>query len=173
LFGTGTRPSELTARRWGDVDLVGGTITIRRSRVLGTDAARKTAGSARTIPVQPAVVALLRDLQLLHADADGFVFVTAKHGGPIDQSEWPKDHWRAALRATGIRPRRFYATRHTFISVALSRGVNLKWLAEYCGTSVAMIERSYGRFLAAGADHQLALLAGGEGAALRRTTQAG
>jgi len=27
-----------------------------------------------------------------------------------------------------------------------------------------MIERSYGRFLAAGADHQLALLAGGEGA---------
>jgi len=32
--------------------------------------------------------------------------------------------------------------------------VNLKWLAEYCATSVAMIERSYGRFLAAGADHQ-------------------
>jgi hypothetical protein len=59
------------------------------------------------------------------------------------------------------------------ISVTLSRGVNLKWLAEYCGTSVAMIERSYGRFLAAGADHQLALRAGGEGAALRRTTQAG
>ena len=51
--------------------------------------------------------------------------------------------------------------------------MNLKWLAEYCGTSVAMIERSYGRFLAAGADHQLALRAGGEGAALRRTTQAG
>jgi len=55
----------------------------------------------------------------------------------------------------------------------LSRGVNLKWLAEYCGTSVAMIERSYGRFLAAGADHQLALLAGGAVAAVRRTTQAG
>jgi len=108
-----------------------------------------------------------------HTDAATFVFVNAKNGGPIDQGEWPKDHWRAALRATGIRPRKFYATRHTFISVALSRGVNLKWLAEYCGTSVAMIERSYGRFLAAGADHQLALLAGGEGAAVRRTTQAG
>ena len=51
--------------------------------------------------------------------------------------------------------------------------MNLKWLAEYCGTSVAMIERSYGRFLAAGADHQLALLAGGEGAAMHRATQAG
>ena len=110
---------------------------------------------------------------MTHADAEGFVFVNAKNGGPIDQSEWPKDHWRAALRATGIRPRKFYETRHTFISVALSRGVNLKWLAEYCGTSVAMIERSYGRFLAAGADHQLALLAGSAVAAVRGARRAG
>ena len=43
-----------------------------------------------------------------------------------------------------MRPRKFYATRHTFISVALSKGCNLKWVAEYCGTSVEMIEKSYG-----------------------------
>jgi len=36
-----------------------------------------------------------------------------------------------------------------------------------------MIERSDGRFLAAGADHQLALFAGDEVAAVRRATQAG
>jgi hypothetical protein len=57
-----------------------------------------------------------------HADADAYVFVNAKNGGPIDQSEWPKDQCRATLRATGIRPRKFYATRHTFISVA-RRGI--------------------------------------------------
>ena len=45
--------------------------------------------------------------------------------------------------------RKFYATRHTFISIALSRGVNLKWLAEYRGTSVVMIERSYGSWSSA------------------------
>jgi hypothetical protein len=27
--------------------------------------------------------------------------------------------------------------RHTFISVGLTHGVKIKWLAEYCGTSVA------------------------------------
>lgn len=32
-------------------------------------------------------------------------------------------------------------------SIALTGGVNLKWLAEYCGTSIAMIETHYGRFL--------------------------
>jgi hypothetical protein len=38
--------------------------------------------------------------------------------------------------------------------------VNLKWLADYCGTSVAMIEQHYGRFAAGQAEAQLALLAG-------------
>jgi len=59
-----------------------------------------------------------------------------------------------------VRPRKFYATRHSFISAALTRGVNLKWLADYCGTSVDMIERHYGRCMQD--DHgQLVLFARG------------
>lgn len=46
------------------------------------------------------------------------------------------------LRKLGIRLRDFYSTRDTFIH----RGENLKAIAEYCGTSVAMIERSYGSY---------------------------
>ena len=38
-------------------------------------------------------------------------------------------------------------TGHTFIAWALSEGANLKGLAEYCGTSVQMIEQSYGRYI--------------------------
>ena len=55
--------------------------------------------------------------------------------------------WFRCLRGCGIRPRKFYSTRHTFIAWALSEGANLKGLAEYCGTSVQMIEQSYGRFM--------------------------
>jgi hypothetical protein len=36
---------------------------------------------------------------------------------------------------------------HTYISVALSHSVNIKWLAEQCGTSVEMVERNYGRHI--------------------------
>ena len=42
----------------------------------------------------------------------------------------------------GIRPRKFFTTRHLFIAWALSEGANLKGLAEYRGTSVQMIEQS-------------------------------
>jgi hypothetical protein len=40
----------------------------------------------------------------------------------------------------------------------LTRGWNLKALAEYCGTSVAMIERHYGRYLGGDMQAQLRLL---------------
>jgi hypothetical protein len=38
-------------------------------------------------------------------------------------------------------------TQHTFIAWALSEGANLKDPVEYCGTSVQMIEQSYGRYI--------------------------
>jgi hypothetical protein len=59
-----------------------------------------------------------------------------------------------------VRPRKFYATRHTFISDALSQGANIKWLAEYCGTSVAMIEKHYGRYIKSDSREQLERLFG-------------
>lgn len=162
LFHTGMRPSEAVALRWNDVDTSAGRITISRSRYLGHEAAPKTAGSRRTIRLLPDLRVVLHNLKPLHIDADDYVFTNAKNGAPIEQSEWPKSHWRPVLRALEIRPRKFYATRHTFISVALTAGVNLKRLAEYCGTSVAMIESHYGRYLERDGERELQLLIGSE-----------
>jgi integrase len=162
LFHTGMRPSEMAALRWGTIDTANGTISIVGSRYLGSEGAPKTRDSGRTVKMIAEVCAVLRGLKPLRVGPDDYVFTNVKNGGPINQSEWPKDHWRAALRGTGVRPRKFYATRHTFISIALTRGVNLKWLAEYCWTSVMMIERNYGRFLPEGDEQQLQLLAGEE-----------
>ena len=50
--------------------------------------------------------------------------------------------------------------RHTFISAGLSNGVNIKWLADYCGTSVAMIEKHYGKYIKNDSDEQLGRLWG-------------
>jgi hypothetical protein len=81
-------------------------------------------------------------------------------GTPLDQERFVEKHWHRALRGAGVRPRKFYATRHTFISQAVSTpGISLKWLADYCGTSIEMIERHYGRYMH-GDESQLALLAG-------------
>ena len=59
--------------------------------------------------------------------------------------------------------------RHTFISVGLTHGVKIKWLAEYCGTSVAMIEKHYGKYLGGDSEEQLSLLFGTKTATLSET----
>jgi integrase len=82
----------------------------------------------------------------LHRDADAFVFATPT-GRPVDRDRFTAQHWRRGLRAADVRPRKFYATRHTFISLAMTKGMPLKLLATYCGTSVEMIEQHYGKWL--------------------------
>ena len=145
------RPSEAAGLRWSDVDVKIGTIDIRRSRVLWQEAAPKTAGSERTIKVVPELHDILRPLSPVHADSDLHVF-RGRDGHPLHQDRVTQRHWQPALRELQIRPRVLYSCRHTFISLALTAGVNLKWLAEYCGTSVVMIERRYGRYMAPAAD---------------------
>jgi integrase len=68
---------------------------------------------------------------------------------------------RAALRATNTRPRKFYATRHTFITQTLKAGaVSIKKVADYCGTSVEMIERHYADWMEPETAAELAGLGG-------------
>jgi integrase len=50
---------------------------------------------------------------------------------------------RPAFKDLGIRHRKFYATRHTFITEAIKRGENPLAVAQYCGMSLAMIEADY------------------------------
>jgi hypothetical protein len=45
-----------------------------------------------------------------------------------------------------MRERKPYTMGHTFISVGLTNWVNPKWLADYCGTSLTMIEKRYEKY---------------------------
>jgi len=169
LFFTGMRTAEAVGLRWGAVDLRRGELSVRVSRTLGEDNPPKTAKSQRTIALMPEVVAVLRELRQLHVTAETFVFTT-QAGTPLDEERFVEKHWHRALRKAEIRPRKFYATRHTFISVAVHRpGINLKWLADYCGTSVEMIEKHYAGALQRDAQvAQLSLIAGGSAGKTRR-----
>lgn len=146
LFWTGMRPSEATGLFWGDVELVGGRLFIRRSRVKGIVGPTKTEQSRRTIRLSARAVELLRDLRPLHPAEQQPVFTTPS-GRPIDQDRFAKTHWRAALSAAEVRPRRLYDTRCTFISLAISGGVDLLWVSRQVGASVTTLERHYARYM--------------------------
>jgi integrase len=169
-FYTGTRPSEAVALKWGRVDLANGKARIAVSRTCGEDNAPKTTASNRTVKLLPNVVDVLKTLQPLHVDVDIYVF-TDKEGNPVDQDQFRKG-FASALRVLKIRPRPFYNCRHTFISVALSLGVNVKWLCEQTGTSVQMIQQHYGRYLREDGDALLRQYVGEREAVTQAVTSA-
>jgi integrase len=147
LFWTGARPSEAAALRLGDVDLTSGTFTIRRSRHLGEENAPKTPGSTRTKELLPNLLDVLTAMPArLHGSDEEYFFTNSK-GGPIDPNEIRKRYWYGVLSALKIRPRKFYCTKHTFITAMLSAGCSGKFVADYCGTSLEMIEKDYAKYI--------------------------
>jgi integrase len=168
LFWTGMRPSEALALRWEDIDLRHGFLSISKSRYMGTENGTKTAASEREIRLLPDVIGVLRALKPLHVEIDEHVFKN-QEGQLLDFHTWRSGIWYRILRGTGICERKPYSTRHTFISASLSNDVNIKWLAEYCGTSVAMIEKHYGKYIGGNSDEQFLRLLGAKTEILAET----
>ena len=146
LFWTGMRPSELTARKWGDIDFRTGKLAITSSRTAGQDGPTKTAGSTRTIEIFPTVLELWKSIKPLRAQPDDYIFLN-RDGDPLDHWYFGQRYFQAALTKLEIRHRDFYQTRATFISVLLSSGENPKQIAEYCGNSPEIIYQSYGKYI--------------------------
>lgn len=144
-FFTGCRPSELAALRVGDVDLARGTVRIRRSRHLGVESTPKTRTANRLVRLTQANTSVLQPLVRLNSRADDHLF-TNVHGEPVDASNFA-ELFRRAQRTLGIRLRKFYATKHTYVSLALTRDVNLAWISEQTGVAATTLLKHYGKFI--------------------------
>jgi integrase len=78
---------------------------------------------------------------------DEFLFVRSdgRRWKKSDQTRPVKD----ALKRAGLAPDgSLYALRHTYVSHAIEGGVPLNVIADNCGTSVRMIEKTYAKILA-------------------------
>lgn len=138
--GTGMRPQEWSKLRWEHVDLAGRAIVLPAS-------VAKT-GEARRIPLRRRVVEVLAGMQ----QSTGLVF------GIEDLRSWRRYTWTPALVACELEYRRPYEMRHTYATWALRAGVSTFLVARRMGTSVAMIDKTYGQFAIDTEDHELRLL---------------
>ncbi len=95
----------------------------------------KTKASIRAIDMSPFVrrVLLEHKLRSKHA-ANGLVFVNSK-GGPIDPRNFVKRHFKPAVKAAGIGHCRFHDLRHSYGSLKLEQGENIKYVQTQMGHS--------------------------------------
>jgi integrase len=97
----------------------------------------------------------------------------APRGGYLGLDAWRTREWYPALEAAGLDKRGPYHLRHTFATEALAAGVTIFELARLMGTSVAMIDRTYGHLARESEAAILARLAARTTPAVRNTTTEG
>jgi integrase len=143
---TGLRPEEWAALERRDVDRNAGVINIRRTVSDGEIVELgKTSRSRRQVPLaNRARVAL----EALPSRIDTPLIFPSPNGALLHLDNFRRREWAPAIEASGVmRPARIYDLRSTFASRALAAGVSAFELARVMGTSVQMIERSYGVLL--------------------------
>lgn len=148
--GTGLRPGEWAALEWRDFDLDSNrpSVTVRRRLTKDGKVADATKnGKPRRVPLRRRVVEAIRAMP---RRIDTRRVWPAARGGLIDLHNWREDYWHPAMIAAGYvtddeKPDRGpYALRHTYATMALRAGLPTFTVARRMGTSVQMIEQTYG-----------------------------
>ncbi len=131
---TGLRRGELLGLKWEDIDLEQGSLRVRRqvARINGeiVEAPLKTKNSYRTLPLAEGTVAVLKE-QRKKAGESLWVFPSPT-GGPMSPDSVLHMLHRVLDRA-GLPHIRFHDLRHTFATLALQNGVDIKTVSEMLG----------------------------------------
>lgn len=139
---TGLRTSEWVALERRDIDRAGAAVTVQRRFADGRATGYpKTEASRRRVPLSDRALAAL---DAIPPRLDTPLVFPAPEGGHIGLDTWRTRSWYPALDAAGIARRGPYTMRHSFATEMLAAGVSIFELARLMGTSVKVIDRTYG-----------------------------
>ena len=132
---TGLRRGELLALRWGDLDVQNRTLSINKSLarqdgklVISTP---KTPNSIRTGLLPEDTVKLLVEEHARHP-ANPYLFPSPRTGETWDPDGFRRLHDRI-IKEIGAEHVRFHDMRHTFATLSLKSGVDVRTLSETLG----------------------------------------
>lgn len=126
ILGTALRRGEMLALRWSDVNLLEGTIDVRRIYVRGRFTAPKSKASRRKVELGSRTVAVLEEhwRRTNHQGDEDLVFGHPELGTPIDPGKFARVYLKPALRRAGIEKRfaPFHGLRHTSLTHVAAAG---------------------------------------------------
>ena len=132
-LATGLRRGELLGLKWQDIDWKNGIIKVRRqvARVDGeiVEAPLKTKNSYRAVTISQQAIEVLKTQKT--KTNDEYVF-PSPNGGPISPDSVNNMLKRVLARA-GIPKVRFHDLCHTFATIALQNGVDIKTVSGMLG----------------------------------------
>ena len=150
-FWTGLRTSELIALDWDDIDWHRNSVFITKALTQAADEPEepKTLAGEREVDLLPPALEALKR-QKSHTYLKGVEIFQNPRTGERWQGDKPirESMWRPALKRAKVRYRKPYSTRHTFASMALMAGEDIRAIAQVLGhEDWAFTARTYARFI--------------------------
>ena len=134
-LATGLRRGELLGLKWDDIDMTNGTIRVQRqvARIDGeiVETPLKTKNSYRTVSIGDDAIEVLKEQRKKVGREIEYVF-PSPNGGPISPDSVLNMLHRVLERA-GLPKIRFHDLRHTFATLALRNGVDIKTVSGMLG----------------------------------------
>jgi integrase len=147
LFITGCRPSEAVALQWKHIASDFTMIRFEQAVVVSQSGLTCKPGlktqKKRIFPINNRLAGLLKSIQPVDVFGEAKVFPSPE-GKWIDMHNLSGRAWKVVIESLdGVEYRKLYQTRHTFITMALKNGVDVKDVATMVGNSPEIIYRHY------------------------------
>lgn len=125
--------------KWADIDWQNSQIHIQRTFNKGRFFTPKTKTSKRKIDLGPTVITELRKWKLTCPKNSLDLVFANKAGEPINYSKMVQRQFLPALRAADLPKVRFHDLRHTYASLMINQGENIKYIQTQLGHSSPMV----------------------------------
>lgn len=133
---SGARQGELLGLKWSEIDWKNNQIKIRRTFNCRKWYQPKTKASSREIDLGPTMMRELKKWKLAcPVNELDLVFPYDATGNPIEPTWLVRNHFYPALKAAGLPRMRFHDLRHTYASLLIKQGENLKYIQSQLGHS--------------------------------------
>jgi len=146
---TGARQGELLGLQWGDTDWENKQVYIQRTYTKGQFFDTKTKTSRRKIDLAPTMLLQLKKWKLACPPNDLNLIFPNEAGQPMNYSNMMSRHYVPALVRAGIATKlengkiegaiRFHDLRHTYASLLIEQGENIKYIQAQLGHSSPMV----------------------------------
>jgi integrase len=146
MFRTGCRPSEAIGLQWRHISPSYKTITFEQAGTISEDGLIIKQGlktqDKRLFPCGKKLQLFLKSIKPEQKNREQLIF-RSQNRKIVDFHNFNNRTWHPTIKALGIKDRKPYQMRHSYITFCLDAGMDAKDVARLVGTSPEMIYRHY------------------------------
>jgi len=135
----GLRQGEILGAKWSDIDWANCQIHVQRTYNKKTWYKPKTKTSDRRVDLGPAMIRALKKWKLACPPNKLDLIFPSEAGNPLQEACMVRKYYKPALEKAEVPKIRFHDMRHTYASLLIEQGENIKYIQMQLGHSSPIV----------------------------------